>query len=355
MKDSHSSAESQYPVHMSHEPPRNQQNNTPPAPAVDSGSETVSRNKSRKVSRDDVEQVQNLIERCLQLYMNREEVVHILLNQARVEPGITNLIALASNIHLSIFCNLVWQKLVEENEDFFKAYDIRLKLKRQITMFNKLLEQQYTLMESHGSLKVPLASMQNGSHHMPVDNLSTGYHMLQQPLMSSTGHPQFNSVGSMSNCHISNGIPAPGHFHPMAINLGKDMVMDSSMANNNSGIPINNIKCEIASDPSFVATCGQYPFESTAISDMSVDTPAIDSRFSSNIPLEGMQVGPYNGIGNSHFPQNLSISDLPTTELTDFTGIEMFDHFLADFPCQNLQPEEESHGMIVQSPKNYAS
>ncbi|KAK3218999.1 hypothetical protein Dsin_012969 [Dipteronia sinensis] len=328
MKDSHISAETQYPAHVSHEPPSDQQNNAPLAPVADSGSETALRNKTRKVTRKDIEEVQNLIERCLQLYMNREEAVNTLLAQARVEPGITN---------------LIWQKLEEENADFFKAYYIRLKLKRQITMFNKLLEQQYLLMESHGPQKVPLASMQNGSHQMPA----TGYHMLPQPLMSSAGHPQIDSVGGMSNCHMTNGIPAPENFHPMAMNLGKDMVMGTSIADTNSVIPVNDIKPEIAPDPSFVASCAQYSFNSTAISDMSVDALAIDSKFSSNTTLEGLQAGPYNGIGNSHFPQNLSISDLATAELTDFT----VEQFLADFPCQSLQPEEESHGVMVQSPK----
>lgn len=36
-------------------------------------------------------QVQNLIERCLQLYMNRDEVVKTLLTRARIEPGFTSL------------------------------------------------------------------------------------------------------------------------------------------------------------------------------------------------------------------------------------------------------------------------
>lgn len=36
-------------------------------------------------------QVQNLIERCLQLYMNQREVVDTLLAQAKIEPGFTEL------------------------------------------------------------------------------------------------------------------------------------------------------------------------------------------------------------------------------------------------------------------------
>lgn len=36
-------------------------------------------------------QVQNLIERCLQLYMSRRDVVSMLQQQAKIEPGFTEL------------------------------------------------------------------------------------------------------------------------------------------------------------------------------------------------------------------------------------------------------------------------
>ena len=50
-----------------------------------------------------------------------------LQRQAKVEPE---------------FTRLVWQKLEEQNPDFFRMYTMRLKLKDQIAMFNYLLEQQ---------------------------------------------------------------------------------------------------------------------------------------------------------------------------------------------------------------------
>lgn len=61
----------------------------------------------------------------------------------------------------------MWQKLEEENADFFRAYYIRLKLKRQILLFNHLLEHQYHLMKYPVPPKLPLAPMQNGIHPMP--------------------------------------------------------------------------------------------------------------------------------------------------------------------------------------------
>lgn len=63
--------------------------------------------------------------------------------------------------------NLVWQKLEEENSEFFKAYNVRLKLKKQIIAFNQLLEQQYHVMKYPAPPKVPLAPAQNGIHHVP--------------------------------------------------------------------------------------------------------------------------------------------------------------------------------------------
>ena len=40
----------------------------------------------------------------------------------------------------------MWQKLEEENREFFKAYYVRLMLMNQIVAFNKLLEKQYQIM-----------------------------------------------------------------------------------------------------------------------------------------------------------------------------------------------------------------
>ncbi|MED6180155.1 hypothetical protein PIB30_007666 [Stylosanthes scabra] len=143
--------ELQSSTQASHDSQSEQQpnNHTPDAPVTDSGSATA--NGGKKVSRQDIELVQNLIERCLQLYMNKDEVVKTLLTRAKIDPG---------------FTTLVWKKLEEENADFFKAYYIRLKLKKQILLFNHLLEHQYHLMKSSLPATVPLAPIQNGIHPM---------------------------------------------------------------------------------------------------------------------------------------------------------------------------------------------
>ena len=69
-------------------------------------------------------------------------------------------------ISLILRLDPVWQKLEEENSEFFRAYYIRLMLKKQIIMFNNLLEHQCHLLNHPATPKAPLASLQNGIHMM---------------------------------------------------------------------------------------------------------------------------------------------------------------------------------------------
>ena len=55
------------------------------------------------------------------------------------------------------FTQLVWQKLEEQNQEFFKAYYTRLKLKDQIVLFNHLLDEQVKM----------FGRMPHGGHLMP--------------------------------------------------------------------------------------------------------------------------------------------------------------------------------------------
>ena len=98
------------------------------------GSGEGQRGQQRMISALDIQLVQNLVERCLQLYMNQREVVSILQQQAKIEPG---------------FTGLVWQKLEEQNPDFFTAYYARLRLKDQIVVFNQLVERHYHMLRGN--------------------------------------------------------------------------------------------------------------------------------------------------------------------------------------------------------------
>jgi len=72
-----------------------------------------------------------MIERCMQQYMTQAEIISALQNQADVQPSLT--------------C-LVWQKLEEQNVNFFYSYNVMLRLKDQLIAFNYLTDQQSRLM-----------------------------------------------------------------------------------------------------------------------------------------------------------------------------------------------------------------
>ena len=72
-----------------------------------------------------------MIERCMQQYMTQAEIISTLQNQADVQPSLT--------------C-LVWQKLEEQNVNFFYSYNVMLRLKDQLISFNYLADQQTRLM-----------------------------------------------------------------------------------------------------------------------------------------------------------------------------------------------------------------
>ncbi|CAH8330774.1 unnamed protein product [Eruca vesicaria subsp. sativa] len=261
-------------------------------PIQDSVSVSASSNDTRKVSRHDIELVQNLIERCLQLYMNRDEVVKTLLSRARIDPG---------------FTSLVWQKLEEENGDFFRAYYIRLKLKKQIILFNHLLEHQYHLMKYPPvPPKIPLAPMH---HHMaPVVNMPMGYPILQQhPQMHVQGHPHFDAMG-MSRWDVVNGVPAPANFQPF--NTTNDMVNDTTVEDATPQV-IPPRSGEMAVSPASVASSGHFPFDA---SDMVMDASVLDSPFISDV---GGGVNPGDSLRSfDQIPWNFSLSDL-TADLSN--------------------------------------
>ncbi|OAY48427.1 hypothetical protein MANES_06G158400v8 [Manihot esculenta] len=335
LQDSKDLDQINFSTQTAYELPNDQQNNASEALGVDSDSVSVSGNNSRKVTREDIEVVQNLIERCLQLYMNRNEVVNTLLQQARIEPG---------------FTALVWQKLEEENADFFKAYYMRLILQKQIIVFNQLLEHQYHLMKSSTPPKVPLAPIENGIRQLPVNNLPMVYNIPQQPPFPSTGPPQLGSVGSVPSCHLANGIPTSGNFHPMQINAGKETVMNISPAGPIPAVPA--IKSEIASTLTSVTSNGQFPFTPTEISELSVNASALDSAYASHMTSpEGLQLGLDSGTDNSRelqpfcqVPWTLSFSDLTADlanvedhgQLGNYSGSDI----LLDSPEQNDIVEE---------------
>ncbi|XP_020577308.1 uncharacterized protein LOC110022608 isoform X2 [Phalaenopsis equestris] len=248
----------------------NQQNNGGNEPhTADSSSVSAAKNDNRKVSREDIELVQNLIERCLQLYMNKGEVVRTLSSRARIVPN---------------FTTLVWQKLEEENSEFFRAYYIRLKLKKQILMFNHLLEHQYHMMKYPIPLKVPQTPIQNGIHPIPVNNLPMGYTVIQHPQMPTPAQPHPDSIAcGLSSCHVVNGVPAG--FQRIQMNSGNETIEPAPAAVPCSSVPAAD---DVAVSPASAASRNHFPFTPSEISGMGMDATALEpTTFTSNVEASG--------------------------------------------------------------------
>ncbi|KAL1059968.1 hypothetical protein V6Z11_1Z138500 [Gossypium hirsutum] len=284
MKNLQSAEDKKPSTEDSHEPKTEQQNNqTANGSLADTGSLSASSNNGGKVSCQDIELVQNLIERCLQLYMNRDEVVKTLLNRARIDPGFTTL----AN-----------------------------------PLFNHLLEHQYHMMKYSVPPKVPLAPIQNGIHPMPVNNLPMGYPVLQPPIPAA-GQPHLDSMG-ISSCHVVNGVPAPSNFQPMRMNSEKDMLMDSNATDVTPAAPPTTTMSsmsEMPVSPTSVASSGNFPFTASDMSGIGVDTSALDSAFTTDVASSvGLQLGPENGAGNSRDSLRSLDQIQWTFSLTDLTA-----------------------------------
>lgn len=150
----------------------------------------------RNVSPGDIEMVQNLIQQCLPYYMTPKQVVDVLYQQEKIEPS---------------FTEIVWQKLEEQNQEFFKGYHLRLMVKEQIMEFNKLLDKQAALMHQLGTSPTTVnfqPNKSNGSHIPPMHQNSTIY--------------------APENTGIS--LKTESMQHPAAINFSRGF--------NNCGLPI---------------------------------------------------------------------------------------------------------------------
>ncbi|MQL98752.1 hypothetical protein Taro_031466 [Colocasia esculenta] len=95
----------------------------------------------------------------------------------------------------------IWQKLEDENGEFFKAYHVRLMLKNQITIFNQLIQKQVELM--------------HGVH--PARDASVCLHVQQTPsCYTSTPRPDNVPFPLGPSSTLLNGAEPPS-FHSTAI------------------------------------------------------------------------------------------------------------------------------------------
>ncbi|KAK6145066.1 hypothetical protein DH2020_021886 [Rehmannia glutinosa] len=126
----------------------------------------MSGGEDRKLSDQDIQLVKNRIEQCLQHYMNKKEVLNHLIIQDNIEPCFTELVVIGA-------CIPVWQRLEEENPEYFKAYYLKLLVKDQIMEFNRLLSEQVELMHRIGLSGIAPVLPSNGSHVSPSQHIPT--------------------------------------------------------------------------------------------------------------------------------------------------------------------------------------
>ncbi|GFP80826.1 hypothetical protein PHJA_000225900 [Phtheirospermum japonicum] len=119
--------------------------------------------------------------------MSQREVVSTLLHQAKIEPG---------------FTELVWQKLEAENQEFFRAYHLRLIVKEQILRYNQLLERQVELMSQISQTGVVSIPHSNGSQIHSMHN-NTAYQSPQPGVPSIKPENMHQVVNSIPNVYAN--------------------------------------------------------------------------------------------------------------------------------------------------------
>ncbi|KAL7169193.1 hypothetical protein ACSBR2_034269 [Camellia fascicularis] len=268
----------------------------------------MSSGEVRKVSREDIQLVQNLIERCLQLYMSQKEVVDTLLVQAKIEPD---------------FTELVWQKLEDENRDFFKAYYLRLIVKDQIMQFNRLLQKQIELMDQMCPAGVASIPMSNGSHVPPLHQNSAYYapehtgpplkvESMHQPINSSFPNSFPNGGSSSLDPCMQNAVDMSAHARRIDVSPNIFLAQSSTagMIQGMNGVMIKSEAGYAGNSSYMFGNEGNVLESRPAIGDASVSS--FSSVASNSHPLnETLLDADSSSFGFlGQIPRNFSLSDL---------------------------------------------
>lgn len=273
----------------------------------------MSNEEVRKVSLQDIQLVQNLIERCLQLYMSQSEVVSTLLDQAKIEPG---------------FTELVWQKLEAENREFFRAYHLRLMVKEQIVRFNQLLERQVELMHQMHQSGVTPIPLSNGSQIQSMHNSSS--YLAPQP-----SGPLIKD----ENLHQAINVPLPNVYQngtsslqpllQVAVNMpahagriddvsGNMLLAHNSNIGMMQGINGRMVKQEgIGGSPFMFGADNNFPEPRNSIGEASV-SPFVSGGDSGSGSMLDPELNSFGFLGQ--IPRNFSLSDL-TADFSNSTDI----------------------------------
>ncbi|KAL3828867.1 hypothetical protein ACJIZ3_017669 [Penstemon smallii] len=224
-----------------------------------------------KLSSQDIQYVQNHVERCLKRYMNRKEVINYLIVQENIQAG---------------FTELVWQRLEEENPDFFKAYYLKLLVKDQILEFNRLISEQVNLMHRIGLTGIAPVLTSNGSHVSPTQQISTSC----APQNTRTLKVEDMQLSNVFN-HCGPSIQPNGSGHCRKIDVSPSLFLPQ---NPNMGLA-HNMNGKI------VKTEGGYAGSSSSPFHFSPTSTFLEPR-----PLMGDASVPSFSVVESDHPQHLN-------------------------------------------------
>ncbi|GAB4851738.1 hypothetical protein Ancab_031140 [Ancistrocladus abbreviatus] len=265
------------------------------------------------VSREDIKTVQNLIEQCIQLDMDRGETMKMLHEKAKIDPG---------------FTELVWTRLEQENQEFFDAYRLRLALKHQIIRFNELLERQAELInqvQPSESSSSPVTT--NGSSMAPVQQSTECY------AAENAGPPSM--APSLSGA-FNNGVTQYGSVHAaydLSAPSGRaDAIQNTLLAQNSDMRMMQRINGAMIKSESSCSSNPQLMF--------SADGSVLENR----TYIRDTSSSCFNGMGQGSLLLNepLLDMDMPTFELlgqlprnfslTDLTADYSRPDILAGYP-----------------------
>lgn len=177
-------------------------------------------------SQKQIQEVQNLIERLLTLYISKDEIIK------RLETN-----SIEKNIIL-----LVWNKLEQQNPDFFKAYGIRLRIKEQIELFNALVSHQASVLQYQQQVQFDQQqSLNNGVNPLFMQNGE-----IQQQRRMSQSSQQLANLDSQTfqqqqqlQQHLRQ-FATPASNNPAVINTSSSNPTFVTHNNENITTPINN-------------------------------------------------------------------------------------------------------------------
>ncbi|CAD5166136.1 unnamed protein product [Musa acuminata subsp. malaccensis] len=260
-----------------------------------------------------IDQVKVLIEECLMQYMNKEEVLNDLCTRKGVDRGITE---------------TVWEKLVQDNSEFFQQYYAKTMLKKQILCYKYVLEKQVRLTHErfqsaaasstyrYESLKVefvvvsvqsqPENTMRHGSNSAGTSYM-VGTNNQQSPMI----HDEFPALvsthvgrcASVPTARVPKGI-ITGDTRAIALEelTGTARVSDNSYMNNlGSGFPEGNLMGR----PSFTGNMLDASFNPELVG-QHYSKQFLDANISSGYSCQGSEGA--GGIPPPHVTQFASAS-----------------------------------------------